>query len=610
MPTTFRKRMPHRYARRALTASVLAALGALAPARATTFELLQSGWTAPAGLPPASGIGTGDLLVSGPLNPGFSPGSSFANNGTMSLLSHTEGGGLLLDSGDHLTNNGQLESGYTAVGAGSLLENTVSGVLRTNRVNTSLQTAPAPGTLRTLTQVNGTGLASVESLQVLGRLANEGAWTDYGSTTVYGAVDNYGSFLSTNNTALVLPAPFSLPYTQQILIAHHPVLQAIGPARGTNYSGSTLQLDANTTLTNQGEFTNQGTLTVHGRFYNVPNPVPPAYAQPPTWGNGRFSNGSAQSPGQVIIGSGGQFQTGEFQAETLTNEGSFTVLAGGRLYGGNHFINQGSAQVVVRSQGAFQPYSLDNSATLQVDAGGYLQTTLFAQSADGMTTAAGTIEVTGANGRLGNQGVLEIPVNGAVSSRFVDQSGGVLIVDGSLDVPGLMTHTGGVISGNGIINGHSFTQGDVGVASWSPGSSPGTLTIHGDMTFGDRSLVVLQAEVDGAGFLAWDHMIADRMTFLSGSVIRLALGPGTELRLGESSELLTCTVACDFSGARFEITGATGAQILQGALGLTVTLAPVPEPAHWALLLAGLAMVTGFRQRGRAERTIASPRQL
>ncbi|MFO1193644.1 MAG: PEP-CTERM sorting domain-containing protein [Rhodoferax sp.] len=218
----------------------------------------------------------------------------------------------------------------------------------------------------------------------------------------------------------------------------------------------------------------------------MPNPVPPAYAQPPTWGNGRFSNGSAQ--------------------------------------------------VVVRSQGAFQPYSLD--------------------------------------------------------------------------VPGLMTHTGGVIGGNGIINGHSFTQGDVGVASWAPGSSPGTLTIHGDMTFGDRSLVLLQAEVDGAGFLAWDHMIADRMTFLSGSVIRLALGPGTELRLGESSELLTCTVACDFSGARFEITGATGAQILQGALGLTVTLAPVPEPAHWALLLAGLAMVTGFRQRGRAERTIASPRQL
>ena len=41
-------------------------------------------------------------------------------------------------------------------------------------------------------------------------------------------------------------------------------------------------------------------------------------------------------------------------------------------------------------------------------------------------------------------------------------------------------------------------------------------------------LVVLQAEVDGAGFLAWDHMIADRMTFLSGSVIRLALGPGAD----------------------------------------------------------------------------------
>ncbi len=580
-------------------------------AAATTFELRQSGWVFPPGTPSATGIAAGDLLVSGPLNQGFGIGSTtFSNRGLVSLLSHTEGGGLFINGTGVFENVFFLESGYTDIQGNGVLLNLASGTLTTNEIDTGRLGGLAG--LRTLTVSAGSGLESAISLQVgaAAGLENYGTWRDRGSSVVNGRVLNAGTFLSANNPALVLPSPRSLPYKQEIRIEHW-FNGEVGPAQWLNtLPGSILTVGANTTLSNRGEFLNAGTVRVLGTFNNLPS-KPLAYDKPASWGSGRFENVLNGFAGHVIVENLGKFWTGDSTSEDFVNQGRITVGRNGFVDGENVTVNQGGAAQITIEAGAFSTPFLRNGGSIQLLDYGRIEFTEFEQEANGVTTLSrrGVIlPRSGTSSRLVNYGTVQIDLGSILITQNFDQQGGLLIVNGALNVPGELRHAGGDILGGGMINGDTFTGGGVGIARWKPGSSPGTLTVNGYMTFDFNSVVELEVELDAQGGLAWDHLIANGMTFLAGSKIKLLLGPGTEQFVGESKEMLTCTLAaCDFSLATLEVTGGAGANATFGPQGLTIALAPVPEPEAWTLLLAGLGTIAWVARRRRGVGQRRSP---
>jgi hypothetical protein len=289
--------------------------------------------------------------------------------------------------------------------------------------------------------------------------------------------------------------------------------------------------------------------------------------------------------------------------------------------GDNRFVNQGGVAFIAIDGGSLRGSDVTNSGTVSIantnniPDNGRLQFTEYTQEASGITTISSGGALLPRNNsfsRVVNYGTIQIDgkptptgLDGVLRSEFIDQQGGLLLVNGQLFVPGEMRHAGGDIQGNGFINGDTFAGGGVGVARWKPGTSPGTLTVIGNMTFDVNSVVELEVGLDDNGALAWDHLIANRMTFLAGSSIKLLLGPRTEQFLGESNELLSCSLGCDFSGATLEVVGSAGANASFGENGLRFTITPVPEAESWVMLLAGLGMVALLTRR-RAHHTRAT----
>jgi hypothetical protein len=181
-------------------------------------------------------------------------------------------------------------------------------------------------------------------------------------------------------------------------------------------------------------------------------------------------------------------------------------------------------------------------------------------------------------------------------------------------IDGRLLMTGGRLMGSGTINGDVFGVGSTPadpffpscpspapgtVACFTPGSSPGTMTINGDLTMGFGTVTELEIARDANGELVWDQVIAHLMSFVDGALIRVLIAddaPGASLA---SLQLLACTV-CDFSGAEFQVLGGLGGEVTFGDGGLIFALAPVPEPATWGLMLLGAAAVGARIRRAGA----------
>ena len=213
-----------------------------------------------------------------------------------------------------------------------------------------------------------------------------------------------------------------------------------------------------------------------------------------------------------------------------------------------------------------------------------------------------------------NYGDVTIEASGRLEAASMLHAAGTLTVDGTLDMfGGLLTMTGGVLNGNGSLNGSAringapFTNGGVGVAVFQPGHSPGHMDITGALTFGRGGVLELDVQRDFDGMLHWDTVSAASIDFEPGSVIDvLIFDNAPDLALPSLSlNFLTCTQAasCNFGRARLEVFGADfspfqNAHFVVGANGLSFALAPVPEPEAWALLLAGLGLLSLVRRHG------------
>lgn len=201
--------------------------------------------------------------------------------------------------------------------------------------------------------------------------------------------------------------------------------------------------------------------------------------------------------------------------------------------------------------------------------------------------------------RIENNRSFTIEERGRVFAREFVQNAGSLVVDGELNTPnGRVWLAGGVLSGNGLINGDLFVGGGRDVARFNPGHSPGSFTIDGDFQLLPGGELELEVAKAADGTLAFDHITA-RHIRLDGTV-HLKLAPDLAGASFQQLQLLGCGGGCDFgSGFKYVLNG-SGASVTWTAQGLALSITPVPEPATRLLWPLGLLAVAHLRRMKEA----------
>jgi hypothetical protein len=306
-------------------------------------------------------------------------------------------------------------------------------------------------------------------------------------------------------------------------------------------------------LDNIGQFTNSGLLESEGGSIN----------------RGLLTN--AQGAEIRLHSEGGGFLTNQAGA-TINNSGHISFLGVGAL----------------RNEGTF-----DNQAT------GTIQLTDF--------------RLVQNTGRITNSGQLSVADGTGTIPRISGtgtfaQSGGVLDVQGVMS-QGSVNIYGGTLQGTGTVGSVVNIAG----GTVAPGNSPGTLTIAGDLNFTTGTLDI---EIGGTAPGTYDVLaITGRGSFLAG-LFSFSFIEGFLPHFGDSWTFLTAAgglieienLATSFffshpgGGAQFSFELALN----DAHTALTLTVAPIPEPQTYALLLLGLALLTfEMRRRSKLQHTAA-----
>ena len=291
-------------------------------------------------------------------------------------------------------------------------------------------------------------------------------------------------------------------------------------------------------------------------------------------------------------------------ALTLTDElrnGGTTTLAGGAL----RLQGRSTSGKIVGAAGTtleFAPTASGvydgaySGAGALLKSGGRTTTMWTAPSnSGGMRVAGGTLDVDGAGAFGGGLAVDRY-------ATFLNTSGGTLtiggrsFVQGEVDtVAGSKTAFTGLVSGAGGFGGFGTVAFEGG---YSPGNSPASVTIQGDLELGAANVLTMElgGSVLGSGY---DHLTVDGRASLSGALSVVSLG-GFAPTAGQSFELFDFgTWEGRFSSVRLPTLGSglvwnTSALYSAG----TISAQAVPEPAPiLALALPALALL---RRRRRA----------
>jgi hypothetical protein len=224
------------------------------------------------------------------------------------------------------------------------------------------------------------------------------------------------------------------------------------------------------------------------------------------------------------------------------------------------------------------------------------------------------------NGGLTNSGQMQFTFGeSAIFGNVTTTSGGKVILSGNsnttfydmVDIGGggellvsagsaavffgrVLQRTGSTFSGSGV----KFYVGGLAV-----GGSPGLGMDAGDVTFdsGNFYEAEIGGLVPGSGFDK--YVVGGRLSF--GGTLKLTSWQGFTGQAGHSYDLFDWGTT---EGA-FDTIDADGLVLASGTrldvsrlyVDGTISIAAVPEPGEWAMLLAGLALVGGTaRRRGRA----------
>jgi autotransporter-associated beta strand protein len=321
-------------------------------------------------------------------------------------------------------------------------------------------------------------------------------------------------------------------------------------------------------------------------------------------GTGAFNNVAV-----VTINTGGTLRLKSYQ---YNGDGG---LGGLRDYAGNRVINGGTLEVTGASHSSGQDFTVGTNGgtfrynpaasgdtltltgntntntqlngTLTFDTLGHISVNDIIEGTGGITkTGAGTLTLTGANTYAGDTTV----------------SAGTLVIDGSVSTGSLNVESGATLMGSGTIGG--ATTIDSG-AAFSPGNSPGLLTIDSSLTLMGDTLMEIGGLALGLGYDSVD--VAGLLTY--GGDLSIVSYNAHDLAQAASYTLFG--VAGGETGTFNSV--AVGALILVGDNGVwsaedggitytftesTGTLVVIPEPR--AAFLGGIGMLILLRRRRSA----------
>ena len=331
---------------------------------------------------------------------------------------------------------------------------------------------------------------------------------------------------------------------------------------------------------------------------------------------GQFNDGSVfTGAGQIVINGGATF-TGGFSAN-----GNLS-LAGGSFNGIGATLSTGAAAFTAGTLTGQWTVGAGTQLNVAPGAGKYLNGSLTNQ---GTIVATDSLYLQGGNvlsnaGRYQMQGDVGIG-DGGYSGSFVNtgtlvktagtgtsdlspvsvQNMGVIDVQtGSIRLPNGWTNAG-TLKGTGAYITDTLTNAGH-VAPGSVGSAPAALTLNGNYAQGAAGS--FDVGLDGANY---GSLLVSGNAGLDGTIEAVCMG-ACDYAVGQSWVVMTSTgsVTGTFAGAVATSGFAAGAfsvSYLPGEVVLTVTqatVAAVPEPGAWALLLLGGSLLAWRRGRTAA----------
>ncbi|WIT12720.1 PEP-CTERM sorting domain-containing protein [Paucibacter sediminis] len=335
---------------------------------------------------------------------------------------------------------------------------------------------------------------------------------------------------------------------------------------------------------------NGGTLNLSGQWVSAP------YGSILSLGYGNGSLGSA------FFGNGAQVN--------ITNMGS---AGAGLLLGGINQSPKGSGALQVLNNSHVTISGQPGMNAVVVGLGGSGMATFDGGSS--LTIAQGDV-VVGQNAsavgtlRLLGGSTLTADYVGVGSTRKGDGGLGTLIVNDSvLSATTLEVGAKGYVGGNGTIIADVINRG-----IFSPGNSPGTLTLNGSFVNEAGGRLVLEVESDGQGGFVTDHLIFGgagapdlgslQISFhFLGTTDPNAFQASGGFRIGSFMQQQG-GAALDpqlFGGVTFSARAdayTISNFTFDAGSGALFSAQPVPEPATWGMLLLGLGVL--WRRRVRS----------
>jgi T5SS/PEP-CTERM-associated repeat protein len=309
---------------------------------------------------------------------------------------------------------------------------------------------------------------------------------------------------------------------------------------------------------------------------------------------GRVGNGIANITDGAIVNVDG---TGGAQRHSTNIGGSGTASGGTgtlNISGATTRYNVTGAStslVIGRDDTGASP----STGTMMISSGAQVSFPSAGQGAIGYSPGStGSLTVTGADSRLDMGAFL------GIGRSISDNPGGTGLLNvsdgGVAKATNIHVGTGGTIAGNGTLDGSVINDGAI-----NPGNSPGTLSIAGNLTLTNSS--VLTFEVAGASPGQFD-VIAVGGSLTADGILRVVNTSGYVPVAGDTLSLITfATRTGDFDSIVLEGFGA-GADLMGSFSSGAFQVTAVPEPYEWALMLVGLVMLR-LAVRGRSHRFMA-----
>ncbi|MBL9133495.1 MAG: PEP-CTERM sorting domain-containing protein, partial [Verrucomicrobiaceae bacterium] len=199
---------------------------------------------------------------------------------------------------------------------------------------------------------------------------------------------------------------------------------------------------------------------------------------------------------------------------------------------------------------------------------------------------------------------------GAGGSAAYTQTGGVTaLVNGAFIDPSVFNLNGGTLQGTGTIE--SSVIAGPGSSTISPGMSPGTLTINGDLTLSSGSTLVMELGGLTRGTL-YDYVDVNGVLTLAGMLdldfindFQNSLTSGEILTLATANSAILGSFSNVASGSYLMTNFPLGLQVWYGAgspYGAENLVVAIPEPSRALLTMLGAASLM-LRRRRITERT-------